>query len=84
MSLPIFKRGKRKDLRNHGLVSLTLIPGKMMEQITLENICKHINDKKVTETSQQGFMKGKSCLTNLNAFYDKMILTAVTSSQINQ
>lgn len=54
------------------LVSLTLIPGKGMEQIILGNISKHMKDKKVTG-SQQRFMKGKSYLPRLIAFYGKVV-----------
>ena len=36
---PIFKKGKEEDPGNCSLVSLTLIPGKVMEQLTLETIC---------------------------------------------
>lgn len=43
-----------------------------MKQIILEIICKHIKDKKVIESIQCGFMKGKSSLTDLMAFYNKV------------
>lgn len=36
------------DLGNYMLVSLTIIPGRMKEQIILETISKHIKNKKVT------------------------------------
>lgn len=45
------------------LVSLTWVPGQVMEQIHQETISKRHEDKEVTGSSQQGFMKGKSCLT---------------------
>ena len=46
--------------------------GKIMEKIILGVIEKHLKDNAVIGQSQQGFMKGKSCLTNLISFYDKV------------
>jgi len=43
-----------------------------MEQLILEVIIKQVEEKKVIRSSQHGFIKGKSCLTNLIAFYDGM------------
>lgn len=37
----------------------------------LDTISKYGKDKKVTETSQNGYTKGKSCLTNLTLLLDK-------------
>ncbi|CAM5101816.1 unnamed protein product [Eretmochelys imbricata] len=40
-----------------------------MEQVLKESILKHL-ERNVIRNSQHGFSKGKSCLTNLIAFYD--------------
>ena len=58
MSLLPSKKGK-EDAGNCRLVNLTLIPGKVMEQIILESISKNRMDKVVIGSSQPGFMKGK-------------------------
>ncbi|CAM4468268.1 unnamed protein product [Lepidochelys kempii] len=43
-----------------------------MEQVLKESILKHLEERKVIRNSQHGFTKGKSCLTNLIAFYDEI------------
>ena len=61
------------SIRNHyRLVGLISIPRKMMEQLILDVISKQVEEKKVIRSSQHGFTKGKSCLSNLIAFYDGM------------
>jgi len=70
--ISIFKKGKKEDPGNYRQVSLTSIPGKVMEQHFLEVINKQVEEKKVIRSSQHAFLKGKSCLTNLIAFYDDM------------
>ncbi|KFV70918.1 hypothetical protein N307_04242, partial [Dryobates pubescens] len=44
---PVFKKGKKEDPGNYRLVSLTSIPGKVMEQLILSTVLRHSKDKRV-------------------------------------
>uniref|UniRef100_A0A8B9DSV2 Reverse transcriptase domain-containing protein n=1 Tax=Anser cygnoides TaxID=8845 RepID=A0A8B9DSV2_ANSCY len=66
---PVFKKGKKEDPGNYRPVSLTSVPGKVLEQLVPDAISKQLEEKKV-RSSQHVFTKGKSCSTNLVAFYD--------------
>ncbi|PKU40704.1 rna-directed dna polymerase from mobile element jockey- hypothetical protein [Limosa lapponica baueri] len=77
-TLPLLQRlknkvkGKEEGPGNDRLVSLTSVPGIVMEQLILETIFRHNKDKKSIRSSQHGFIKEKSCLTALINLYDEM------------
>jgi len=60
----VFKKGKKEDPGNYRLVSLTSVPGKVMEQLILDVISKQMEEKKIIRSSQHGFTKGKSYFTS--------------------
>ena len=48
----------------------------LIELLILEPISRHIKDEKIIRSSHHGFIKGKSCLTNLIQFYNEMAVLA--------
>lgn len=65
---PVFKKDKKEDLGNYSLGSLTSVPW----EGDRAGIFKHMKDKKLVKTSQHGFTKERSCLTNMIVFYNEM------------
>jgi len=70
--MSIHKKGWKEDPGNYRPFSLTSVLGKVKEQIILSAIMWHIWDNQVIRPSQHGFMKDRSCLTNLISFYDQV------------
>ncbi|KGL73655.1 hypothetical protein N309_10427, partial [Tinamus guttatus] len=44
---PVFKKGKKEDPGNHRPVSLTSVPGKVMEWFILAVFSRHVEDRKL-------------------------------------
>ena len=55
--------------KNKKFLGITSVPAKITEQVLL----KAKQDKEVIRDSQYGLIKGRSCLTNLVAFYDGVL-----------
>lgn len=68
----IYKKGWKEDPRNYWPVILTLMLGKVMEQIILSAIMWHVQDNQGIRSSQHKFMKDRSCLTNLISIYGRV------------
>ena len=62
---PIFKKGKKTDPSNYRPISLTAIPCKIIEKILKSAIIDHLFDNKLISKNQHGFVRHKSCVTNL-------------------
>ena len=69
---PIFKKGQKSSPGNYRPVSLTSVSCKMMEAIVKDDIVHYLDKKKLIRTSQHGFVKGRSCVSNILEFLDKV------------
>ena len=57
---PIYKKGHKEDQGNYRPVSLTSMPGKVMEQIILGGITRLMRGNQGIRPSQHGFMNGSA------------------------
>ena len=69
---PIYKKGNRNLAENYRPVSLTSQVCKVFETLMRDIIVKHLEEHQLLRDTQHGFRKGRSCLTNLLTFLDKV------------
>ena len=62
---PLFKKGDKTVASNYRPVSLTSVPCKIMEGIIRTRIEEYLYKNNLLARQQQGFVKSKSCTTNL-------------------
>ncbi len=67
---PIFKKGSKADPGNYRPVSLTSVCCKLLESIIKDRLVEHLDKNKLILPSQHGFVKGRSCTTNLLEFFE--------------
>jgi len=68
----IYKKGKKEDPRNHRPVSLTSVLDKILEQFIFSVFTGRVKDNQGIRPRQHGFMKDRSCLTNLISFSNQV------------
>lgn len=68
----IFKKGSKSSPENYRPISLTSVCCKMLESILKDEIVSHLERNKLIRPSQHGFLRGKSCVTNLVEFLEKV------------
>ncbi|KAK4815910.1 hypothetical protein QYF61_010150 [Mycteria americana] len=80
--MPIYKKGRKEDPRNYRPVSLASVLGKIIKRFILSVLNRHVQANQGIRPSQHGFMKGRSCLTNLIS-YDKVIHVVVKGKAVD-
>ena len=70
--VPIFKAGSRSKAENYRPVSLTSQICKVFEGLIRDVIVGHLERNDLLNITQHGFRKGRSCLTNLLTFLEKV------------
>ena len=69
--VPLFKKGSRNKSVNYRPVSLTSVICKLLETIIRDHMMDFLVKPKLINPSQHGFLKARSCLTNLLCFLRK-------------
>ena len=62
---PLFKKGSRSKTENYRPVSLTSVLCKVLETFIRDHMVDFLVKNKLITKSQRGFLKARSCLTNL-------------------
>ena len=66
------KKGDRKRAKNYRPVSLTSVVCKVLEKIIKKQMLEHLDRIGFLQGEQHGFREGRSTVTNLLEFYDKV------------
>ena len=70
---PIFKKGSKSNPGNYRPVSLTSVVCKVMESLINDRITEYLTQNNLINKTQHGFMKSKSCSTNLLEFLELVL-----------
>ena len=70
--IPLFKKGSRNKSVNYRPVSLTSVICKLLETIIRDHMMDFLIKHKLINPSQHGFLKARSCLTNLLCFLEEI------------
>lgn len=61
VTIPLISKKHKKDPRNYRPISLTSVPGKVIQKIILRGVEKHLEDNTVISKSQHSFMTRRYC-----------------------
>ena len=79
---PLFKKGLRKKPVHYRPVSLTSVVCKLFETLIKDHMVEFLVKHKLINTFQHGFVKARSCLTNLLCFLEEITKWADDGSPV--
>ena len=71
--MPLFKKGSRNKSENYRPVSLTSVICKLLERLFKDHMVDFLVRHTILNSSQHGFLKVRSCLTNMLFFGKKSL-----------
>ena len=70
--IPLFKNGSRNKSENYRPVSLTSVICKLLERLIKDHMVEFLVKHTLLNSSQHGFLKARSCLTNMLCFLEEI------------
>ena len=70
--IPLYKKGSRNKSENYRPVSLTSVICKLLERLIKDHMVDFLVKHKLLNSSQHGFLKARSCLTNMLCFLEEI------------
>lgn len=78
------KKMMKQDPRKYKPMCLTVVPGKLLEQIIRQHVFEHLDRNSLINRSQHGFMPNKGCQINLISFNDRVTRLVDLRKDINK
>ena len=70
--IPLFKKGSKNKSENYRPVNLTSVICKLLERLIKDHMVDFLVRHKLLNSSQHGFLKARSCLTNMLCFLEEI------------
>ena len=70
--IPLFKKGSRNKSENYKPVSLTSAICKLLERLIKYHMVDFLVRHNLLNSSLHGFLKARSCLTNMLCFFEEI------------
>ena len=81
--IPLFKKGSINKSENYRPVSLTSVICKLLERLIKDHMVDFLVKHKLLISSQHGFLKARSCLTNMLCFLEEITKCIDVGSPVN-